>query len=93
MYEAIDMWMCGFFAYQSVLAGGVSQEIPDLRDPAQRDAYRTDRRCTDPKAAGDQLLPSYSQGNPEIPDEIYAIQRRKWVESQARVAYGLGKNT
>ncbi len=93
VYEAIDMWMCGFFAYQSVLAGGVSQEIPDLRDPAQRDAYRTDRRCTDPKAAGDQLLPSYSQGNPEIPDEIYAIQRRKWAESQARVAYGLGKNT
>ncbi|MBR2730428.1 MAG: hypothetical protein IKD72_00355, partial [Clostridia bacterium] len=52
-------------------------EIPDLRDPAQRERWRNDRRCTDPAVAGDQLIPSYSKGNPEIPAEIYAGLRAK----------------
>ena len=75
VYEALDMWMCGFFGYQSVLAGGIPMEIPDLRDPNVREKYRNDNRCTDPKVAGDQLLPSYSMGNPDIPDEIYNIRK------------------
>ena len=81
VYEALNMWMCGFFGYQSVLSGGMPMDIPDLRDPAVRDTYRNDHRCTDPKVAGEQLLPSYSQGNPDIPDEVYRKHKATWDNS------------
>ncbi len=77
VYEALDMFLPGLFAYYSVLDGGKPQEIPDLRDPAQRDKWRNDTRCTDPAAAGDQLIPSYSKGNPAIPQEIYDSMKKK----------------
>lgn len=80
VYEAVDMWMCGFFGYISVLEGGITKEIPNLRNKSEREPYRNDNRCTDPKVAGDQLLPSYSKGEVDIPDEIYDARRRKWEE-------------
>ena len=70
-YEACDMFLPGLFAYFSVLDGNRPQQIPDLRDPAQRDFWRKDTRCTDPVVAGTQLLPSYSKGNPDIPQSVY----------------------
>ena len=70
------------FAYRSVLAGGQPMDIPDLRDPAQRDKWRNDTACTDPKAAGDMLQPSYSRGNPEVPHAVYDYWRRKYEEAQ-----------
>ena len=82
VYEAVDMFMVGHFAYYSVLDGGKPQTIPDLRDPAQREAFRNDHHCTDPKIAGDQLLPCYSKGNPEIPDIVYQAVREKWLQHQ-----------
>jgi len=78
VYEAVDMWMVGFFGYLSVLEGGGVQRIPDLRDPKMRDLYRHDRRCTDPKVAGNQLQPSYSKGNPQIDEAIYDLCREQW---------------
>ena len=78
VFEALDMWMCGHFGYLSVLDGGVPKEIPDLRKKSERDKYRDDRRCTDPKVGKEQTLPSYSAGNPDIPDEIYDARRREW---------------
>ncbi len=78
VYEALDMFLPGMFAYRSVMKGGTSMEIPDLRDPAQRDAWRNDTACTDPKVAGDRLLPVFSAGNPEIPDAVYEEMARKW---------------
>lgn len=86
VYEAMDMFLPGMFAYFSVLAGNTPQAIPDLRDPAQRERWRNDRRCTDPAVAGDQLLPSYSKGNPEIPPEIYAGLRAKLEADWAKEA-------
>lgn len=80
VYEAIDMWMVGFFGYISVLADGTAQRIPDLRDKGERDAYRNDKRCTDPRTAGEQLLPSYSAGKVHIDQQIYASQREQWEE-------------
>jgi hypothetical protein len=71
VYEALDMFLPGLFAYFSVLEGGKPQEIPDLRNKSERDKWRNDTRCTDPAAAGDQLIPSYSKGNPEIPQSVY----------------------
>ena len=84
VYEALDMFLPGLFAYFSVLAGNTPQQIPDLRDPAQRERWRNDRRCTDPAVAGDQLLPSYSKGNPEIPAQIYDGLRAKLEADRAK---------
>ena len=71
LWEALDMFLPGMFAYFSVLDGGRPQAIPDLRDPAQREVWRHDTRCTDPAVAGDQLLPANSGGDPEIPGSVY----------------------
>ncbi len=81
VYEALDMFLPGMFAHRSVLNGGIPMRIPDLRDPAEREAWRSDTWCTDPKVAGDQLAPSYSKGNPEIPDETYQRIFEKWKNS------------
>ena len=70
VYEAMDMFLPSLFGYRSVLEGK-PLAIPDLRDKKERDRWRTDTACTDPKAAGDMLQPSYSKGNPVIPQETY----------------------
>lgn len=80
VYEALDMFLPGMFAYFSALKGGVPMEIPDLRKKEERDRWRNDTTCTDPKAAGNMLIPSYSKGNPEIPDEVYEGLKKKFEE-------------
>ena len=81
IYEAMDMSLPGMFAYRSVLNGNKAMEIPNLRDKTVREQYRNDTACTDPKNAGDMLLPTLSTGTPEIPDEIYEKQKKLWDES------------
>ena len=78
VYEACDMFLPGIFAYRSILQDNVKLEIPDMRDPAVREQYRNDTACTDPKGAGDQLLPTTSKGTPEISQEVYDSQKEKW---------------
>jgi len=78
VYEAIDMWLPGIFAYRSILAGNIPMSIPDFRDPVQREQWRNDTACTDPTEAGDMLLPTFSKGTPEIDDEVYELMRRRW---------------
>ena len=78
VYEAIDMWLIGLFGYLSVLQGGITLDIPNLRIQSERDKYRNDTRCTEKAFAGDQLLPSYSKGNPTIDDKVYAFWQDKW---------------
>ena len=80
VYEALDMFLPGLFAYRSVMAGGIPMELPNLRDKAERDKWRHDTTCTDPKAAGDMLLPTFSKGTPEIPQEVYDRMERLWNE-------------
>ena len=55
-------------------------DIPDLRDPAEREKWRNDTACTDPKVAGDMLLPCFSRGNVEIPDQVYELMKKKYLE-------------
>ena len=83
VYEALDMFLPGIFAYRSILKGCIPMDIPDLRDRSIRDLWRNDVACTDPKVAGDQLLPCLSTGNPDIPDEVFARQRALWLEELA----------
>ncbi len=87
VYEAMDMFLPGMFAYRSVLAGGIPMDIPDLRDPAQRDCWRGDTACTDPAAAGEMRIPAFSKGDPDIPESVYAEMARKWEREKKDGAY------
>ncbi len=80
VYEAMDMFLPCQFGYRSVLAGNTWQEIPDLRDPAQREKWRNDTACCDPEVAGDMLWPSYSRGKPVIYDSDYDHMRSQYAK-------------
>lgn len=80
VYEAMDMYLPGMFAYRSILNGGAPVEIPNLRDKAVRDEWRNDTACTSPKVAGDMLLPIFSLGTPEIDDGVYEHIKQLWDE-------------
>ena len=84
VYQAVSMGICGILAYRSCLNGGVPVDVPDLRDPAQRDAFRNDNACTTPSVAGDQLLPRFLEAAdlPEVPDAAYDRIRRMWEAGQ-----------
>ena len=82
VYEALDMFLPGMFAFRSILSNGQRMEIPDLRDKSIRDKWRNDTACVDPKVAGDQLLPTCATGTPDIPDEIYEAVKQKWDYAQ-----------
>ena len=73
------MGICGILAFRSILAGNQPVKVPNLRNPEERDAYRNDHACTDPKVAGSQLLPC--SGYPEriIPEEESKALREKWL--------------
>lgn len=88
VYEALDMALPGIFAYRSILNGGIPEKIPDLRNKEERDKYRNDVACTDPKIAGDQFIPPYSKGTPDIPDELYAHVKELWQKDlQSETGY------
>ena len=78
VYEALDMFLPGLFAYRSILKGGVPVEIPNLRSKEEREKWRSDIACTDPKVAGDQLLPTRAAGTPVIGKEVYEKMYRLW---------------
>lgn len=82
VYQALDMFLPGIFAYRSILEGGSPVVIPDFRNPADRDRFRHDNRCTDPGvAAGDDLLPSYSREEIVISDSVYEHEAARSAES------------
>ena len=80
VYEALDMFLPGLFGYFSILDGSAPKQIPDLRDKAQRELWRDNTACVDPKAAGDMLLPTKLGGTPSIGAEVYDNMKRKWDE-------------
>jgi hypothetical protein len=83
VYEAMDMFLPGMFAYRSILKGGIPMEIPNLRDKSVREQWRNDTACTDPKVAGDVLLPTFSKGTPDIDDGVYEhIKKLYQVENE-----------
>ena len=84
VYEALDMFLPGLFAYRSILDGNRAKEIPDLRDPKVRELWRNDTACTDPKAAGDMLQSTFSLGTPAIDDSVYDRVRALWEAERAK---------
>ncbi|MGN0180422.1 MAG: Gfo/Idh/MocA family protein [Monoglobaceae bacterium] len=84
VYEALDMFLPGMFAYRSILNGGIPMDIPNLRSKSERDKWRNDTACTDPKTAGDMLLPTFSKGTPDIDDSVYDYMKKLWDEECSR---------
>lgn len=82
VYEALDMFLPGLFAYKSILAGGIPMNIPNLRNKAERDAWRNDTSCTDPKTAGDMLLPTRIGGTPVIDKAVYEYIGKLWEKEK-----------
>ncbi len=78
VYEAMDMFLPGMFAYRSILKGGVPVEIPNLRNKEEREQFRNDTACTFPEIAGDMLLPTCAKGTPEIDDAVYEHMKKLW---------------
>lgn len=82
VYTAMDMGICGLLAYRSVLNGNIPMDVPNLRTPEERDAWRNDNACTNPAIAGDQLLPLSSFGEPDFPDKVYENVRQLWLDGK-----------
>ena len=80
VYEAMDMFLPGLFAYRSILKGSIPMEVPNLRDKAVREQWRDDTACSDPNVAGDMLLPTFSKGTPDIGDSVYAHMKHLWQQ-------------
>lgn len=80
VYEALDMFLPGLWAYRSVLLGGVPVDIPNLREKSERDKWRNDTTCCDRRVAGDMFVPAFSRGEPEIPNAVYENMKRKWQD-------------
>lgn len=71
VYEALDMFLPGLLAYRSVLNGGIPVDIPNFRKKEERDKYRNDVACVDPEIAGDQWIPSFSEGDVFVEPSVY----------------------
>jgi len=80
VYTAVDMCIPGILAYRSIVNGNIPIEVPNLRDPEQRDAYRNDTFCTFKDVAGDMWVPNNIYDSEPIPDEVYERERLKWEE-------------
>lgn len=93
VYEAMDMFLPGMFAYRSILNGGVPMKVPNLRDQSVRDQFRNDTMCTDPKVAGDMLIPPFSKGTPDIPREVYEKQKKQMEKGLENSEYFIEATT
>ncbi|HHU83885.1 MAG TPA: GNAT family N-acetyltransferase [Clostridiales bacterium] len=80
VYEALDMFLPGYFALLSALDGGKPYDIPNLRDKNERDIWRNDTRCTDPKNPDYEVISSYAGGEIDIPAENYEILKKAFEE-------------
>ena len=81
VYMAVDMGICGILAHRSILKGNIPIKVPNFRNKDERDAYRNDHACTNPKVAGDQLMPVYT-GMEEVPDESFEYVRNLWLNGK-----------
>ncbi len=78
VYDAVDMCIPGILAYRSIVNGNTSIDVPNLRNKAERDAYRNDKFCTFIESAGDQCVSNNIYNNEPIPDSVYEEVKRRW---------------
>ena len=78
VYDAVDMCIPGILGYKSIVNGNASFDVPNLRNKAERDAFRGDTFCTFPDIAGDQYVSNNIHDDTPIPDEVFDEVRRRW---------------
>jgi len=83
VYTAVDMSLCGIFAFRSILDGNTPKTIPNFRNRAERDPYRNDRACTSPEVAKDQLLPCSSYPERPLSPGQAEANRKEWLSRHA----------
>lgn len=82
VYQALDMTLPGILAYRSICGGNAPMDVPDFRDPSQREAWRGDDWSADPaKARPGQPGPS-SDLTVEVPDDIYNRQAEEYRKKE-----------
>lgn len=81
IYQALDMSLPGLLAYRSIMQGNSPIDFPNFREKEDREIWRGDNWCTNPKL-GDKAVPVSSFGRREIPDSVYDQIRQAWEESQ-----------
>jgi len=82
VYQAVDMGICGILAWRSAINGNIPIDVPNLRNPEERDAYRNDHACTTPAVAGDQLVPVTSFPHDPVPAEIFEKAKQLWLDDK-----------
>ena len=83
VYTAVDMGIVGILAYRSALAGGAPVDVPNLRNPEEREKWREDHKSSNPKIShGEDLLPCAPEGNREYPDSVYEEIRQIWLSGK-----------
>ncbi|MBL8028342.1 MAG: Gfo/Idh/MocA family oxidoreductase [Fibrobacteres bacterium] len=88
VYTAVDMTIAGLLAYRSICNGNIPIEVPDFRIKKNRDPFRNDNWCTDPKVAGKDKAPCAFPKESVIPDATYKKVAKHW-ESIKREWLGL----
>jgi len=78
VYDAVDMCIPGILGYKSIVNGNCSIDIPNLRNKAERDAYRNDTFCTFEESAGDQWVTNNIHNAEIIPDSVFEEVKRRW---------------
>ena len=77
------MGIVGILAYRSALAGGAPVDVPNLRNPEERERWREDHKSSNPKIShGEDLLPCAPEGNREYPDSVYEEIRQIWLSGK-----------
>jgi len=71
VYKAVEMGLCGLLAHRSVLNGNIPIDVPNFRNPEERDAYRNDHFSTMPDAKEGYKLPITTMTNVRERDEQY----------------------
>lgn len=76
VYQALDMTYPGMLGFRSIWQGNQPIDVPDLKKQEERDKYREDTWCADPKMAGpSQPDASCVSEKVEIPDDFYKRQQ------------------
>lgn len=83
IYQALDMFLPGLYAYRSILNQNAKKMIPNFRIKAERDLVKNDHACTDVLVAKESLLPCYSKGNPQIPSSTYLKLKKMYQQKKS----------
>ena len=81
VYQAVEMGICGILAWRSVNSGNIPIKVPNLRDPAERDAYRNDHACTTPEVAKEQMMPISSYPYELVTQEKYDEVKQRYLST------------